>query len=377
MSTFFVVHTPYHILLSCGIASLESNEKKYLIIIVEDIDKISKYKQIISSSDKKLFSEIFILNSLLHVRKTQDETHKKLILLIDLLNKLKINLLTNLPLNKLKMKSILKKNTISEGLKTYIFADINVNAQYFAKICSEHNGTIIYVEDGAAVYTNYTEKVSKFKKIMCKVIYGFWYTHLELQGTSKYIDTLMVAYPEFLHPELKRKKHVQIPEKAYTFLNDYLSPYLNETFEINTENLNYIIILPYSPSLKDKDETGIINMYKSIIENLIVNNKVGLKYHPREKANYLNLKFNPNLSLIPKSIPLEIIWMASKGDKLKAVIGDTSTALITSKKMLRFDTKVISLGKLMNLNEKFYTYLGKFGILIPESFEGLMSHLIK
>lgn len=359
MSIFFVVHTPYHILLSCGIGSLEANEKKYLIIIAEDIDQISKYKLIISSWDKELFSEIYILNSISNMH---------------LVNKLKINLLINLPLNKLKMRFIFKKNAISKELKTYIFADTNVNAQYFAKICSENNGTVVYVEDGSAVYNTHRAKPIK---LMCKIVYGFWYTPLEIHGTSKYVNMLMVAYPEFLRPELKRLNNIQIPDKVYDFLNYSLSPYLNEIFEINTGNLDYIIILPHFLFIKGKDEIGIINLYRIIIENLIVDHKVGLKYHPREKTNYLNIKPDLNLFLIPKSVPSEIIWMSSKKNQLKAVIGDISTALITSKKIMGCNTKVISIGKLMNLNKEYYIYLEKFGIFIPDSFEELMSYIGK
>lgn len=366
MSVFFISHTPYHILLACGLACLQDKYEKKYLIIVSDFEHSDKYRDVLESWDKNPFSEIIILKGNWTINKYMSALNIYFgfgIYLVNVVN------------NKIILYNYFTKHARDSSLKTYLFNDSNVQSQYLAKLTSDKKGKVCYVEDGSAAYNNQLSVTSKgIIKIIYKLFFGFWYNELEVFGTSKYIDEIIVSYPQAIRPELSAKKNQKLPDQMYDVLSNYFSHSLITQFGYEIPEFDCVIVLPHSEILRFSN-VNMISIYKNTTSFLAARYKVGIKYHPREINNYLDFENEPNVSIIPKSLPLEVIWMHLRGKKVKVIIGDTSTSLITAKKIMTNNTKVISIAKLLDMDPKDYSYLCNFGIECVDSFIELKNNI--
>ena len=366
MSVFFISHTPYHILLACGLACLQNKYENKYLIIMSDFEHSEKYLDLLKSWEKNPFSEIIILKGNWTINKYVSIFNIYVGFVISLFNAIN---------NKMKLYKYFITHVRDSSPKTYLFNDSNVQSQYLAKLTSDKKGKVYYVEDGSAAYNNHLSVTSKgIIKIIYKLFFGFWYNELEVFGTSKYIDEIIVSYPQSIRPELSGKKNQKLPDQIYDFLSNYLSHSLITQFGYEIPEFDCVVVLPHSEILRFSN-VNMKSIYKNTISFLATGYKVGIKYHPREINNYLDFENKPNVSIIPKSLPSEVIWMHLRRKKTKVIIGDASTSLITAKKIMTNNTKVISIAKLLDMDPKDYSYLCNFGIECVDSFIGLENNI--
>lgn len=366
MSTFFISHTPYHILLACGLACLQNKYEKKYLIIMSDFENSNKYRDVLESWEKNPFSEIIILKGNWAVNKYVGTLNVYIRFSISMFNVLN---------NKVILYNYFAKHVKDSSPKTYLFNDSNVQSQYLAKLTSDKKGKVYYVEDGSAAYNGHLSVTSNgIIKIIYKLFFGLWYHELEIFGTSKYVNEIIVSYPQAIRPELREKKSQKLPDQIYDFLSNFLSHFLITNFGYEVPEFDCVIVLPHSEILRFSN-VNITSIFQNITSFLAMRYKVGIKYHPREINNYLNFENEPNISIIPKLFPLEVIWMHLRRNKIKVIIGDTSTSLISAKEIMTNNTKVISIAKLLDMDPKDYSYLCNFGIECVDSFIELKNNI--
>ena len=361
----YLTATPYHILLSSGLA-LNNNKSKKILIIRPDF---SNYDLIMSSFKiwkNCPFDDVILLNG---------NYSPKYQTLNSSFLRYTLSSIDNL--NKIKKIPFFKNNR--DMMDIYVFNDDFPEYQY---LCYKNkNGKNIYVEDGSAAY-QYIENIENIrahlKYILDKIIFGRYYYRIGwLLGTSPYIDECLVFYPNLVNKSLKNKKLKKISNEIFSNLNEYgYIDVLSDVYNISIPNVDSLIVLERFEYLKEnsllEDYLKIIN---TIIANDLKNNKnILIKYHPREVNNYLNLK-NENIHHINQSIPMEVVYLVLKNRGVSCVYGTTSTSLITSKIILP-DVEVISLMDVLNIKrEGLKPVFESIGIKVPKDLNELITKI--
>lgn len=360
MKSVYITYTPYHILVSCGLASLYDDSDEKSLIIVSDFKDAEIFNRTILNWENNPFSEVKLLRGRFHVKKN------------DKINRIRISR------SNLKSSKRFFKEKLNEASQTFIYHDGNPEGQIFAYLNSKKGGTNIYVEDGFAAYGDYiAPDMAFYEKLVAKMLWGRFYERVRVQGTYKYIGKVMVFYPEIVRPELRGKKVIKISKKVLTYLNDTkLISALLKSHNLYQEDLkaNYIFIAPLS---EDLIEYGLVKKYSNIFNYLIPDlSNVYVKYHPRETmGDFLGIQNFSNVAILPQSLPMEVVFLALLDKEPMIVIGDSSTSLLTAKYLLE-KTNVISIIRLlgfknMNLEDVFE----KVGILMPTSIKELKDDL--
>lgn len=183
MNSIYVIHTPYHLLITCGLAiSYDCSNEKYLVIVPDFKDATVFYQSIIGWKDNP-FTEVILLSGVYNVK------------FGNTIKTMKSNLKTINQLFRTKIK---------DYGSSYIFNDGRVEGQLIAYLNYTKNGSNFYVEDGSAAYNCYVQPdINFYLKIIYKLIYGSWYEHVRILGMYKYIDRIMVFRPDLIRKELQ------------------------------------------------------------------------------------------------------------------------------------------------------------------------------
>ncbi|MDG6249246.1 polysialyltransferase family glycosyltransferase [Methanocalculus sp.] len=282
-------------------------------------------------------------------------------------------------------KMIIKE--LSESFTLFIFNDIHIESEFIAYINKKKGGKNVYIEDGIAAYNNHVFPPKKnLVKIKEKINYGFWYETPRILGCYKYIDMCLVFYPELIRPELEKNNIMRLEKDIITnFDKELLNSLINEIFpEIFEKNLGCMIILPNSENIDPSKLKNIQNILISIIKTLgRYNINSAIKYHPREKnTGFIKLNPNESVTIIPQSLPCELVFLATKNHPPKYVIGDESTALYTSRMIYGESTFTISMSKILCNNNDFenlffHPVFQKLGIIVPDSYENILKLIEK
>ncbi len=355
MNQIYIANTPYHLLLSCGLAAISgSSDKKYLIIIPAYSDSDIFYRSL-TEWDKNPFYKIIIAKSIVNVP-------GKIQPLRILRNNVKI------------IKTFFLDN-INEACDVFVFNDRYPEAQILARLNHDKGGFNTYVEDGSAAYNrSVASNMPACRKFICKLALGMWFTDNSIIGTYKYIDKIMVNQPELVRLELSSKKLIKIPKNIFKDLKSFIY-ILFRNYSIEQTDLNAKSILIISHS--DAVSRDLIEIYKYLIEHLSSrSNRVYVKYHPREDDDdFLGVKsYSPQINIIPKTLPLEAVFIVLQGeDEPGIIVGDLSTSLLTAKYLFN-TTIVISIVKLSSLTDINLEYIfEKIGVSMPKNFEDLKS----
>jgi hypothetical protein len=102
---------------------------------------------------------------------------------------------------------------------------------------------------------------------------------------------------------------------------------------------------------------------------------VGVKYHPREWTDdYLQVRTLPGVVLLPRGLAMEYVYLLSD-DRLKWVIGDNSTAMMTARWLSPGAQVVAFIGSLIDPNEALVNCLAKLGVSIASNQDQLKASL--
>jgi len=321
--TLFIAHTPYHILLSLGMA-----EKGDHLVILADFNETEIFNKLIKKHYQSIFSTIQILPG----RMTVNNVLWRRVLLSRK--------------NKKHIHRFYESGTIE---RTVIFNDSAVEGQYAAYLSYKRGIPSVYTEDGLVAYVPPVDPPrNALKDFLAKVLFGGFYQNGILMGTSKWITGAQLLFPAMAIPDLVIKNPRGLDKNIFNKIpNDFI---LDFTEGVDND-LDVIVVLPHSDVLSsisnDSPCIGGVNRdkFESIIRDLEGHySKVGVKYHPRETKFFLG--DNPDFKMLPNHVPMELIYLKQRTGNVKLVVSALSTAAYTARFILgdRVTIKAVGVG---------------------------------
>jgi len=352
MKNLFVAHTPYHIILSTGIASTTAKNDTNVLIIFRDFDlNFIDIENLYSS-----FQEVIILKGNFDFNFDNNNIFSKIKMFLE--NKNMIN----------KLKKVIE---IYKFEYLYLFNNNKILDKKIIQLTSINKiRKIIYVEDGSASYSSsfFEYSIGDIIKLKLKnLIYNLreYGDIVRVLGEVYYIHSRMFLFPELVRSELKKGTIKEIrSEQLRNGILKTFGKHMNNIPKISDSAIIFLEHYEFVKSLEDK----YISMVKDIIEicnNL--NKKVYIKYHPRETNYYLSnilSEFN-NLHFIEKGIPSEAILLNIK--KKSVIISTISTSLITASKLSKNSLKISLLDFLKVNDNNLKLSYEKLGIKLPRN----------
>jgi hypothetical protein len=357
MSNLYITHTPYHVLISCGLACF-SREKMNYLIIIRDFPNVDAYYESILEWKNNPFTDIILIPGMYNIK-----------------NNNIVNVTRICYRNIHIIQSFYKY--MSVGSRAFLFNDRRPEGQIMAYLISKRNGLNIYVEDGLDVYSDHVaKKTNLISKFFFKMIYGQWFDPVQVLGTCKYINEIMVFRPEFVRFELKNNKLTKIPNDIFKSIGDDFISILSKNYITNLDDLIFdcFLIIDHSDSFKNQNLENIMKVYSQLINFLLETFKnIGIKYHPREqKHDFLNLGINEKISLLPNSLSMEILLILFAKNPPKLIIGNFSTAILTCNMLLGKNTHLISIVNILCQEDNCVVDMfEKVGITVPSSMSEL------
>lgn len=167
-------------------------------------------------------------------------------------------------------------------------------------------------------------------KLIVRAVFGHWWDGRpeRLIGTSKYIDSCAVYYPNLIHPALSQKEILTIPTERLhsTEITEFARTYWTALPMATTESIDKIDIMIILPAQFNETNAYL----KQICKNLVSEGySIGVKPHPR--SLYSVDSVFPNSIKLHAHIPAEMYYIRLR-ETLQRVIGTSaSTGLYTSK----------------------------------------------
>lgn len=358
MNNLFIVHTPYHLLLSVGTIlyyKLDNND----IMLYETLNIDS----IIIEKLKIIFNNVIFYNS-------------------KNISYIKISKLKTISYNMSKKNNIKKLIKHKKYENIFIFNDSFMETQYIInKMYKKSN--IFYIEDGSVIYLEKFKFYNKnylfhnFKKFL---LFGFNYEYIcNGYGIHNRISKKMVLWPQLVSDDFKEDQKEIIEIKKDILINGikFLYNDLYKFIHVNENKKIVLIILEHIDYFKRNDNLQIDD-YKQCLEFILLNlhkkYDIYIKYHPRDDSFYLKeLNEKYNINYIEKYIPIEMFYTINN----VSIISVTSTSLFTAKKILN-TSNVISLCKLISIkNIDIIDKFERIGIKMPSSNNELIKCIVE
>jgi len=204
----------------------------------------------------------------------------------------------------------------------------------------------IYMDEGAVTYSGHKSIGSIQHRwidpLFKKLFYGFWYSNALTTGASSWVRTVYAAFPDSVHPLLKRK-HV-IPIDVAPFKTGPLKAIASSMLEAHPEypallaGIKAVFTLPHEGAYVDAPEAYAAvgrHLYKHFAPA-----DIAIKPHPRMTRRDLPASMFPGTVLLDHRIGMEAI-LPLLGDSC-VVVGDISSTLLTTR-WLRPDLRVLAL----------------------------------
>ena len=243
-----------------------------------------------------------------------------------------------------------------------------------------------YIEDGTGAYQRSFKRPrsssgARLRGALRRLRHGRWWDEVELAGTSRWIDTCYLCFPELALPGLRRKQVRRLDPNVFRTpdFRDF-AEHVSRAFELDAQRFrsaNALIALSRGTLL------DFLPNYEQTLRRLIAalrqrGEHVAVKYHPREvHPNYLELQDADDLYVLPPEIPFELLVLLLDDDGA-TVIGDVSTALMSTR-WLRPGMQPIALQHCRDPSDPAFGYLEtefrQLGILLEPSPEALLDRL--
>lgn len=219
----------------------------------------------------------------------------------------------------------------------YTGNDRRIEFQFAMHISSRSNPATkgVYIDDGTYSYVGLTTHWFKDKvvdNLVKKLSYGWWWKQPPNIGTSAWISTAILAFPDAAISALKQKNVQQLASNLNRIEFTQLANLALSQESLETPHLSDIealIMLPHS-SVSDPNSNNKLTYWLSS-----QGAKIAFKHHPRT-ALADNVDGDKELwgldqeaQQVPAGIPMEVL-LPLLNARCK-IAGDVSTALLTAK----------------------------------------------
>ena len=357
----YLACTPYHVMLACGIAtSLDRNAEKYMVVM-GDFPGHERLAAIVFDWGRRPFTGISVIPGKFGL------TGKEI-------NRLSRD-------NQAALRQLYSEKAWQK-CDLFVFQDGNPESQALLYLNAKKHGRNVYVEDGAAAYREYVEPaVSLPKSIYARALWGHYFEQVRVPGTSRYVQSSLVFYPELVRAELRRREVLGMPKSLLTGLDMALIDAIAGDYGIRTEDLQArsIILAPHSETMPEP-RTRYRAVYGRLMEELVARyGSVAIKYHPREtEGDFLGLGGISGVKQVPGSLPVEVLYLANVRNPPALVVDDLSTGLMTARIIYGEQTTVASMLRFLELPGAFDQLIRAFnriGIVTPPTFDELLATL--
>lgn len=225
----------------------------------------------------------------------------------------------------------------------YTGNDRRIEFQYAMAHSPEAKGA--YIDDGTYSYLGrptswFSDRI--FDNLLKKATYGRWWKQPSQIGASEWIDKAIVAFPEMVIPEIRRRGCKQLPNNLDRSEFRSLTELAIQGHVEQLQRVATLVLLPHNSAVSDS-QANLTSLLSK------VNGAVFYKHHPRTEERYKTpeqlknfWQLPSNSHELPSSTPIEII-LPLLAERV-TVIGGLSTALLTCK-WLRPDLQVISMDR--------------------------------
>ncbi len=319
MSTeLYLASTPLHILNAIAIASQRPQTQAHLVLIDQPDAQDNPYFKILSDWPSSPFKSLDIYQGRIKGIRQKLANRKAVFAKLDAL------------IQQLNPQRIYTGNDRRIEFQYAMHAQYQRNKKRAEGVYMDE-GTFTYVgrKDSASFSDKYIDNVLK------KLTYGFWWKNPLTIGGSDWIDRVVVAFPDQLHPLLKSK--IIEPLSPYYEHNPTVKSFceaLLTFFQADAtrlHQLNVVLTLPHESIIDGI--TGYREALLAVVDSLTTNGlTIGVKYHPRNtNPDILGLANSDQAYVISHRIPFEAILPLLNHC---LVIGDVSSTLINTRFLL-------------------------------------------
>ena len=204
----------------------------------------------------------------------------------------------------------------------------------------------IYLDEGAVTYVGHKSMFRIAHRFLDpafkKIRYGFWYRPALTTGTSAWIQTACVAFPDLVHPLLKTKRIVAIDPAPFKLprFKDLACAMLagHDEYRDRLRGIGAVLTLPHEAAYLHRPEP-----YREIFRQLQVRfpaSEIAIKPHPRIAQPAVLPELFPGALQLDHAVGMEALLPLLKDDCV--VVGDVSSTLLTTR-WLRPDLPVVAL----------------------------------
>jgi len=349
-----MAHTPYHLLLSAGIATTEFVDVRNEIVIVRDF----RVNQGTLDALRLVFADVKIVRGNLdYARNSFGGTA------LGICN---------------AYRSISEiKNKLAEGQKysnLFIFNNFQLVSKKTMQLVNISNDcNIIYVEDGIAAYVD--DKVldninlDHFKWCFKRLFFnlGSYGHNVRILGDEVRIRECRVLFPEHVHDVLRKKLVSEI--SGDQLRKGIITLYEGDLLQNGLICDAVIVLLDLFSEVRD------LAVYTATLECIVLmcvamNRVMYVKYHPRETRDYMESFFHQHegIKRICSSVPSEVLLYSCKGDL--HLIATITTSFVTAFKLSK-SIRCVSLAKVLGVDSNQGEFLRKIGVEFPANIDDL------
>jgi len=240
----------------------------------------------------------------------------------------------------IKLRILLFFKTFNQDVEVYGHAQTAFSYMFY----ENENSNII--EDGLENYTVEICETHKINPIVDKILHFFgiyFLNNCETYGSHKYIKNVYLTKP-FDHPLIKDKVRVIDIKKLWNDFSDTEHEKILEILNVNIDGIDFnkktalLLTEPLSewPSISLTAEEEI-NIYKEMIDKF-KDYQVIIKPHPRDTKDFK--KIFPNMKIIDKGFPVEILTMININPTVVCSVVSTALYNFEKSKIYVYDGKL-------------------------------------
>ena len=252
--------------------------------------------------------------------------------------------------------------------------------QYAMHLASRSGAQVegIYMDEGVVTYVGHKSMDRLLHRyvdpLLRKLFYGRWYKAAITTGTSAWVSTAHVAFPDLVHPRLTSKRVMAIDPAPFKSipLKALASALLADhpDYPQLLRNLRLILTLPH-----EGHYLGRPQIYDDISRQLLMrfpDPQLAIKPHPRITNPLLLERIFPGAILLDPSVGMEALLPLLPDNCI--VAGDISSTLLTTR-WLRPDLTVVAITVADELTfalQKLYHRL-QVPMVRPEALEAALA----
>lgn len=340
MTNYYFISSPLHLCIAANIA-LGHYEQHNVAVFISKNAAASKFYANVAKRHQDIFDNVVVLAA--------EKGYREFLL------------------RKKKFRQLEKIFSKPAAVRIFTGNDRRSEFQYAMHIARKYHPQVegIYMDDGAVSYAGH-KSINRIQHryidpLLKKWLRGKWWKNSLTVGATDWVDSAYVAFPDAVHPLLKKKKLITLDagifksERFMVFASDFLGADLRLRRLLSQSQV--IVTLPHEAAFLA--EQAVFRQLNEVLCRFYRCSQITIKGHPRARdINAVKATF-PDVPLLDNHIGMEFL-LPFLNDRC-LVIGDISTTLLTAK-WLRPDLTVIAIDVFQELNEQLTHLYEKLSI---------------